>query len=170
MPPKEIAQGNLLFHAVHGVCRVDEVGREGPPNRKVSSYSLVPKHANRMKVRFVIPAAEMELSGFHAPVSPKEAREILAYLETGDLSAECEEDRAWELAKALLASSRDDLGMKDARKRQMIERSARGLVGELAFVLKMTLKEAAGGVRKCLGDPSQVSPTVLTALLHAGEG
>lgn len=167
MVQKKIAQGDLLFHAVHGVCRVDQIGMEDPANGEVLSYSLVPNTVNRMKVRFVVPEARMEISGFHTLISAKEAREILEYLKMGKLTADCEEGQAWVLAKAILASSQEGPGIKDARKRQMIERSAKGLVGELAFVLKMTLQETAASVKKSLGNPSSIPPTLLAALTDA---
>ena len=171
MVQKEIAQGDLLFHTVHGVCRVDEIEREGSRSREALSYSLVPNSANKLKVRFVVPAASMKLSGFHVLISPKMAQEILECLKAGDFSSgSTEENQAWVLAKAIYDSSQDDLGLRDARKRQMLERSAVGLVGELAFVLKMTLKEAATSVKKSLGDPSQIKPMLLAALSHASEG
>lgn len=171
MVRKAIAEGDLLFHAVHGVCRVDEVSTEGRAGREVLSYSLVPNDANKMKVRFVVPETEMKISGFHAPVSPKEAHEILEYLKTGDLTADCdEEDQAWVLAKAILTSSQEGLGIKDARKRQMLERSAKGLVGELALVLKMTSKETVASIKKSLRNPPHVSSTLFAALTHASEG
>lgn len=170
MAQKQITQGDLLFHTVHGVCRVDEIAREGPASREVLNYSLVPNKVNKMKVRFVVPAAEMKPSGFHVLVSPKEAQEILECLKDGDFTAGSEEDQAWMLAKAVFASSHDELGMKDSRKRQMLERSTRGLVGELAFVLKMTLREAAVSIKKSLGDPSRINPVLLAALTSASEG
>lgn len=171
MARKTIAEGDLLFHAVHGVCRVDEIGREGPAGREVLSYSLVPNDTNKMKVRYVVPEAEMKISGFHAPVSPREAHEILEYLKAGDLTADCdEEDQAWALAKTILTSSQEGPGIKDARKRQMLERSAKGLVGELALVLKMTSKEAVASIKKSLKAPPHVSSTLFAALTHASEG
>ena len=161
--------GDLVYHAVHGLCRVDEIAKENHSGREVRCYSLVPNTTNRMKVRFVVSVVDIQASGFHAPVSLKEAHEILDYLRAGILTSTTAEDQAWVLAKAILSSSRDNLEFKDARKRQMLERSAKGLVGELAFVLKMTLKEAATNVQKSLGSASQISPMVLAALAHAGK-
>ena len=169
MSQKEMVTGDLLYHTVHGLCRVDEIAKENHSGRDVLCYSLVPNTANRMKVRFVVSVVDIQASGFHAPVSLKEAREILGYLRAGVLAAATAEDQAWVFAKAILSSSRDNLEFKDARKRQMLERSAKGLVGELAFVLKTTLKEMAASVQKSLGNTSQISPMVLTALAHAGQ-
>lgn len=169
MAAKEIAEGDLLLHEVHGVCRVGKIGMENPGNREALMYSLVPNDANKMKVRFVVPATELKISGFHVPVSARGAHEILEYLKAGDLTADCEDDQAWVLAKAILTSSREGPGFKDSRKRQMLERSVRGFVAELAFVLKMTLKDAAASVKKSLGNPSRISPMLLAALTHASE-
>ena len=160
--------GDLLYHAVHGLCRVDEIAKENQSGKEVLCYSLVPNTANRMKVRFVVSVVDIQASGFHAPVSLKEAHEILEYLRAGVLTVATAEDQAWVLAKAILSSSRDNL-IKDARKRQMLERSVKGLVGELAFVLKMTLKDMAVSIQKSMGNVSQISPMVLTALAHAGK-
>ena len=169
MTQKGILQGDLLYHAMHGLCRVDGIVRESQSGREVLTYSLVPKTPNRMKVRFVVPAVDIEASGFHALVSLKGANEILEYLRAGDLGAAREEDQTWKLAKAVLSSSQDSPEVKDVRKRQTLERSAKGLVRELAFVLKMTLKETAASVQKSLGNASKISPMVLAALAHAGE-
>ena len=169
MSQKEIAHGDLLYHAVHGLCRVDDVTTENQSGREVLRYSLVPKTANRMKVRFDVSNTDLQASGFHAPVSMKEAREILEYLRAGDPAAATDEDQAWVLARTVLSSSQDAPEFKDARKRQALERSARGLVGELALVLKMTLSDAAASVQKSLGNPAKTSPTVLAALALAGK-
>ena len=169
MKQEEFSQGDLLYHEVHGLCRVDEIESENHSGKKVRYYSLVPKVANKMKVRFVVSTVDIGASGFHAPVTLKEAHQILDYLKAGVLTAIPDKAQTWVLAKAILSSSHDRPEFKDARKRQMLERSAKGLVGELAFVLKMTLKEMADSIQKSLGNVSQISPAVLTALAHAGE-
>ncbi len=178
---EEIVQGDLLYHAVHGLCRVDEVTQEKQPGREGRCYSLVPKVTNKMKVRFIIPGADMKASGFHVLISLKEAKEILDYLEARDITAlpsgieakaassSRPENQAWDLAKALLSFSREDLEVKDLKNRQMLGRSAKGLVRELAFVFNMTLKETAAKVRKSLGNTPRINPSVLAALVHASE-
>jgi len=40
--PEKIVQGDLLYHSVHGLCRVNEVIKQNPANKDVS-YSIVPK-------------------------------------------------------------------------------------------------------------------------------
>lgn len=169
MIQNQLAQGDLLYHAVHGLCRVDDIAKENQAGKEILRYSLVPKTPNKMKVRFVIAAVDIEASGFHGLVSLKKANEILEYLRTGKLTAVDDEDQTWGLAKAILSSSRDNLEIKDMKKRQILERSARGLVRELAFVFKQTLKETAASIQKSLGNASKISPMVLSALAHASE-
>ena len=178
---EEIVEGDLLYHAVHGLCRVDEVIKQNQSGKEVPCYSLVPKAADKMKARFIVRAADMEVSGFHVLVSPKEANRILDYLKAGDkvtapsgvtpktVSSFAEQHQTWGLAQAILSFSHDKFEAKDQRKRQMLERSAKGLVGELAFVFKTTLKETAARVQKSLGNASKINPSVLVALAHASE-
>lgn len=169
MSLKELSTGDLLFHPVHGACRVDDIVNESHSGSRVRCYSLVPKTASRMKVRFVVSVADVEASGFHSPISPKKAREILDYLKAGVLAAVPDNEQAWALARAILTFQRDKPELRDARKRRALENSAKGLVGELAFVFKMTLKDTAASVQKSLGNVSQISPLVLAALTQAGK-
>jgi len=151
---------------------VAEIAKQSQSGRETLRYSLVPKVATKMKVRFIIADADMKTSGFHILISPKDANQILEYLENGDIVASSSsgpENEAWDLAKAILSFSRENLEVKDQRKRQLLERSARGLVRELAFAFKMTLKETAARVRKSLGDTPKINPSVLLALVHASE-
>lgn len=134
-----------------------------------------------MKVRFVIAAPDIEGSGFHLLVSVREANEIMEYLKEGDIKAVpsnveiepasslSQKNQPWVLAQAILSFSHDTLEAKDQKKRQMLEHSAKGLVGELAFVFKTTLKETATKVRESLGGSSRINPSVLAALTHASE-
>lgn len=174
-------EGDLLYHAVHGVCRVDRINKQKQSGKEVLTYSLVPKAANQMKVRYVIAATDMGISGFHLFVSVREANKILEYLKAGDIEAvpsgvdpkavpsSASQNQTWGLAQGILSFSHDKFEAKDQRKRQMLERSAKGLVGELAFVFKSTMKEAAVRVRKNLAHTSKINPSVLVALAHASE-
>ena len=155
-----IAEGDFLYHAVHGVCRVVEIDKQKQSGKHSLSYSLVPKVARQMKARFIIEAAGMEASGFHTLVSLKEANKILDYLKAGDKTTAPSapnpkirpsfvgEDHAWGFARAILSFSREKFEAKDQRKRQLLERSARGLVGELALVFMISLKEAAARIHR----------------------
>jgi hypothetical protein len=176
MKKEKIENGHLLFHPIHGLCRVERVTRPSPPSQVGLSYSLVPKVATKMKSRFVISATDLEVSGFHGLVTPKEANKILHYLKAGngkshsgtDASPD-PQDQAWGLARALQTFAYDKFEAKDQRKRQALERSAKGLVGELSCVFKTTLKKTADKVLKNLGHTSRVNPSVLSALALAGE-
>jgi len=179
--PEEIVEGALLYHAVHGLCRMDKIIKQNQSGKEVLYYSLVPKTADKTKTRFIINAADMKASGFHVLVSLKEANKILEYLKAGNIAATpsgaapktvssfAQQNQTWSLAQGILSFSHDKFEAKDQRKRQMLERSARGLVGELAFVFKITLKETAARVQKSLGNTSKINPSVLVALAHAGE-
>lgn len=181
MPQPKIVQGDLLYHAVHGLCKVDKVTKEKQNGKDVFMYALVPKVANRMKMRFTIAAPDLEVSGFHTVVSLKEANKILDYLKAGDtaavpaksvprpVAAFAQPVETWDLAQTILSFAREKFEAKDQRKRQMLERSAKGLIGELAFVFKSSLKETAEKVQNSLGKPSKVNPSVLMALTNAGD-
>lgn len=175
MKKEKIENGHLLYHPIHGLCRVERVTRPTPPNPGGLSYSLVPKVATKMKARFVISAADLEVSGFHGLVSPKEANKILNYLKAGngkDLpetnSQEDLQNKAWGMARTLQTFAYDKFEAKDQRKRQALERSAKGLVGELSCVFKTSLKKTADKVLKNLGT-SRINPLVLSAVALAGE-
>src|SRR3989338_3801133 len=140
-----ITEGDLLYHAVHGMCRVVEVDKQKLLGKQVLYYSLVPKAASQMKSRFIIEATGMEASGFHALVSLKEANKILGYLKTRGKTTSLPaanskatsfiagQNQAWGFAGVIRSFSREKFEGKDQRKRQLLERSARGLVGELAL-------------------------------------
>ena len=176
MKKEKIENGHLLYHPIHGLCRVERVTRPSPPSQGGLSYSLVPKVATKMKARFVISATDLGISGFHGLVSPREANKILHYLKAGNGKGHhgtdsCPDlqDQAWGLARALQTFAYDKFEAKDQRKRQALERSAKGLVGELSCVFKTSLKKAADKVLKNLGHTSRINPSVLSALALAGE-
>lgn len=162
----------MLYHAVHGLCRVDEVTQENQLGKETLCYSLVPKIAQRMKTRFVIAETGMEESGFHALVSLKKANEILEYLGSESATASpsvSQQNQAWGLARTILSLAQEKFEARDQKKRQILERSAKGLVGELACVFKMTLKETSARVQRSLRNLSRINPSVLTALAQASE-
>ena len=182
MASDKIARGGLVYHAVHGLCRLERmIKQEQSGGKEVLCYSLVPKIAQRMKSRFIIAVADIKASGFHALVSPQGANDILQYLKAGDsaalpanvspeiISTFVQPNQTWSLAQVLLSSSQDKFEAKDQRKRQMLQRSAKGLVGELAFVLNITVKETVARIRKSLGNALKINPSVLIALDDAGE-
>lgn len=179
MIQEKIVRDTLLYHSAHGLCRVDELIREMRSGKEVLSYALVPKLATKMKVRFVVSDLDMEMSGFHPLVSVKEANEILEYLKAGEIETalpakipqsddhSAQENHPWNLAKGILSLSSQNFEIKDQRKRQILRRFAKGLVGEFAFVFKMTLKETSLKIRKSLGGISKINPLVLDALEQA---
>lgn len=169
MKPKKIIDGDLLFHAVHGLCRVERVIEQQQAGKKIKAYSIVPRVMSKMKVRFVVAVGDLEMAGFHRLISPKEAKKILNYLKAGDGSAVQTEPK-WILARNILAFSADKLKTRDQRRRQMLEQSIKGLVGEFAFVFKVTLKEAAAKIEKSLGKLPKTVPLLQTVLADAAEG
>jgi hypothetical protein len=54
-------------------------------------------------------------------------------------------------------------------KREVLERSAKGLVRELAIVFHTSVKESAAKVQKSLAKKSSIHPLVLEALEQAVE-
>lgn len=178
MIQEKIVRDDLLYHSAHGLCQVNEVIKEKRAGKEVFCYSIVPKATAKMRVRFIIADSDMETSGFHPPISTKEANEILKYLKAQDAADSSEnaskaarypiqENHPWSLAKGILSFSCEDSEIKDQRKLQMLRRFAKGLVEELAFVLKISLKEMAMRIRKCLGSISKINPLVLDALERA---
>ena len=179
---KRFAQGDLLYHVIHGVCRVKEILKQEQSGKSILCYCLVPVVTSYMNVRFVVAVDGIQSSGFHLLLTQKEANKVLDYLKSGepivypvDAGEEvvsvsfAEENESWALAKTILSCSHEKSEIKDQRKRKALERSAKGLIGELAYVFQIPLKEAAERVRHCLECGSNVNPMVLSALVHATE-
>lgn len=158
-----IIKEDLLFHSVHGLCRVAEITRADQSAE--TRYSVLPVSKNLAKVRFIIPESSMEISGFSKLISTGEANAILEYFKTGDKKdSEC--GQTWMLAVLVWAESYNKEAVKDKRKRQRLEHAVRGLVSELAFVLNFTLKGMAERIQKNLGAIANINPLVLTALAN----
>ncbi len=168
MKPGMLAPQDLLYHPAHGLCRVDRVTVQERSGKKVACYSLVPRIATKMKVRFVIAEPDLEVSGFHRVISVTEARKILAYLRTGDNSAS-QTDQTWALARNILSFTKDKLNPRDQRKRQLLEHSVRGLVGEFSCVLEISLKEAVRKIEQSLGSNTTIHPLLHASLSRAIE-
>lgn len=174
----EIVKDALLYHAVHGLCRVDKITGKSSDD-KGATYILVPVRNNTMQSRFTINANDIEESGFHPVVSVLEAHDILKYLATGDIKAVPQDSAAkagsslayqnktWGLAQAIVTYEKSEI--KSRMKREVLERSAKGLVRELAIVFHTTVKESAAKVQKSLSKKSTVHPLVLEALEQAVE-
>ena len=89
-------------------------------------------------------------------------------MKAGDNSAP-QDQQTWALAKNILFFSCEKFPAREQRKRQMLEYSAKGLIGELACVFKITLKEAAGMIQKSLGELSERNLSLTIALARAAE-
>lgn len=158
-----IVKNDLLFHAVHGLCRVTAVVPQA--QSRELGYSLLPVSSNRAKIRFMIPESSLENSGFNKLISTKEADAILDYFKTGEREGpEC--SQAWDLAVLIRTESCNKEPVKDGRKRQKLEHSVKGLAGELAFVLEKTLKEIAERIQRNLGSIPKINPFILSTLVN----
>jgi RNA polymerase-interacting CarD/CdnL/TRCF family regulator len=163
---ERIVKHDLLFHSAHGLCRVAGIIRSA--QSKELSYSLLPISSNEGKVRFIIPDSSFEDSGFSKLITVKEANAILEYFKTGH-KKDSEYGQAWTLAMMIWSESCGKDSVKDARKRQRLARSVKGLADELAFVLKMTAREIAERIQTHLGAISNINPVVLAALANVGK-
>jgi len=160
---EKIEKDDLVFHSVHGLCRVAEVTRKTPSEE--SRYVLLPASSNRAKVRFVMPESSLKESGFGLLISVKAARAILEYFKTGvEKKTGC--SQAWQQAELIWAESRSKDPVKDSRRRQRVDRAVKGLAGELAFVLQMSLTEVVDKIQKNLGRISAINPLVLAAFTN----
>jgi RNA polymerase-interacting CarD/CdnL/TRCF family regulator len=169
MTVKNEMVGKLLYHPVHGLFLVSgTTTHQDQAGQDVLCYSLVPRISGPMKTRFIIPFSDIERSGFHEIISVKEANKLLKYLKAGN-SATIQKNQTWNLAQNLLTCVEDKSKVKDQRKRQLLEHSVKGLVGELSFVFNMTLRDTADVIQKNLASSSTINPLVLTALANAGD-
>ena len=159
-----IAKNDLLFHPVHGLCRVSTMTRPEPPE-EIPSYTLLPVSNNKAKVRFVVPGSALEESGFSKVISTADGNAILRYFKTGK-KRKSEDSQAWKLAELIETEARSKDSIKDGRKRQQMDRAVKGLAGELAFVLELTVQEVVEKIQKNLEHASDVNPLVLTALAN----
>ena len=124
-------------------------------------------------LNFVIALHDLQISGFHSPISEKEAGSILDFLKAGPPDTKTfaypENQETWTLAKSLLICCFDKPVGKDQRRRQLLLMSAKGLVCELAFALHISTQEAVALIRKSLERHCTVNPLVLNALACAAE-
>lgn len=180
MSKRKVALGDLLYHSTHGLCRVNQLINENRGGQETLCYVLVPKIATRAKTRFVIEDTSLQASGFHPLVSVREANKILDYLTAGEIETVdsnsdqklgetfIQDHNALGFAKKILILCRQDFEGKNKRSRQALERSTKGLVGEFAYVFKITLKEASEKIQKCLRNISKVNPLVFSILEQVG--
>jgi RNA polymerase-interacting CarD/CdnL/TRCF family regulator len=158
---EKIIKADLLFHSVHGLCRVAAVTR--PPVSPEVTYTLVPVAITHARVRFTVPLNSLESSGFNKLITPKQANAILEYFKTGQ-KKESAGGSAWLLAMMIWTESCSKESVKDVRKRQRLERSVNGLAEELALVLKTTAFDIAEKMQTNLAALTTINPLVLSAL------
>lgn len=160
---KKILKNEILFHAVHGICRVVAITRTPP--EKEYCYSLLPIPQSRSKSRFAVPGDLLESSGFNRMVSPKDATAILEYLKTGE-KKESAVGAAWASAVTLRAEARSKEVLKDKRKSQQLNLLVKSFTNELAIVLQSTVQETREKIQENLAPVSKINPAILTALTN----
>jgi hypothetical protein len=176
----DFVAGDLLYHAVHGLCRVSETSKSADKDGKETvNYTLVPHIAKSGNQRFAFGAHDLEVSGFHTLVSKAEAQAILDSFRKGRIvnvsdqgkvkppSSFSSDVQTWALAEVLLSCAHDTVAAKDLRKRRTLERAARGLICEFAHVFEVPAREAANQVRKSLECSRKLDPLVLAAINNA---
>ncbi len=158
---KKIRKNDLMFHSVHGLCRVAETPVVGGTAEK--NYSFVPVFRSRSKARFTVSSEFIATAGFNKLVSAKEAAEILIYFKTGEKKASALTE-VWELATLLREEAFSKESLRDKRKAQKVNHSAKRLSNELAIVLQSTVRETADNIKENLEAVAKVSPMVCVAL------
>jgi len=158
---KKIRKNDLMFHSVHGLCRVAEIPKAGA--LPADNYSFVPVFQSRSKARFTVSREFLETAGFNKLISAKEANEILEYFKTGTKKSSAL-GGAWELAVLLREESLSKEPMRDKRRAQKVNHSAKRLSSEMAIVLQSTVREMADKILENLEAVSKTNPMVLAAL------
>jgi hypothetical protein len=163
----KVEVGDLLYHSVHGMCRVKQVLKK---TGNSADYALVPQLTNRTNLRYVVPHESLEESGFRKPVSAEEAEQILSYFRTGKRKEDLAANRiTWAMAENMLTCSKETFQCKDQRTKMTLQKNAFGLVREIASVLNLPLRAAVNLIQKNLRGSSRLNPTVVTALEKAVE-
>lgn len=158
-----VKKNDLLFHPVHGLCRVTTI--TSATQAEELHYTLLPVVKNKGAIRFVVSQSALENSGFNKFISPKVGHAILDFFKTSKKTGP-QNSQAWELALLIDSESSNKESVKDARKRHRLFRAVKGLARELAFVLNKPTKEIAETIQKNLGHNSEINPMVLTALAN----
>lgn len=160
-----ISVDDLLFHSVHGLCRVLAVNPQSSQLAE-TGFTLVPVSTNRANAKFMIPESLLISSGFSKLISTAEGNEILDYFKTGE-KKDSRSGKTWELAIMIRTESRSKEFAKDGKKRQALDRAVKGICGELAYIYKLTVRDIADRIQKNLGTAATIHPLVLTALTNA---
>ncbi len=170
-------RGYLLYHSSHGPCRVKDIVKETQSGKDQYYYSLESKQPRFRGAKFLIDSNQVETSGFHPAISPKEANQILDYLKTSDVEdlklgdkqskvilSLIQENAPRAFARVVLIFSRERDGKGAKGKREMLSRAAKGLVLELSFALEIPEEEALSRMRKSLKHSGKVNSWVLDTI------
>ena len=170
-------RGYLLYHSSHGPCRVKDIIKETQSGKDQYYYSLESKQPRFRGAKFLIDSDQVETSGFHPAISPKEANQILDYLKTSDPEDRklgekqpkvildlIQKNAPWAFAKVVSIFSREKDGKGAKGKREMLGRAARGLILELSFALEIPEEEGLVRMKKSLKRSARVNPWVLDTI------
>ena len=172
-------RGFLLYHSSHGPCRITDIVKQTQSGKGQYYYSLESKQPRFRGARFLIDSDQVEASGFHLAISPKEANNILDYLKTSDPSNRglgkgqsemildlIKKNTPWAFSRVILIFSLEKDGKVAKGKREMLDRAVKGLIRELSFTLEIPEEEALFRMKKSL-KRSQVNPWVLDTISHS---
>ncbi len=170
-------RGHLLYHSSHGPCRVKDIVKQTQSGKDQYYYSLESKQPRFRGAKFLIDSEQVETSGFHPAISPKEANRILDYLKKSDPEDRIlgdkqpkvilnliQENAPWSFARVVSIFSREKDGKGAKGKREMLGRAAKGLVLELSFALEIPEEEGLDRMKRSLKRNSKVNPWVLDTI------
>jgi len=166
MTKEAIKKEDVLFHPVHGLCRVSDVKQSFDKERV--SYTLLPVNENTRNIRFVFEEDALMASKFNKLISTDEADVMLDYLKGGKRTVGSE-SHAWEMVELILEEATTQEPVKDQRRRQRLNQAVAGFAHELALVLQITLKEACNKIQSQLRPEPETSVLVLNAITKASE-
>jgi RNA polymerase-interacting CarD/CdnL/TRCF family regulator len=173
-------RGFLLFHSSHGPCRITDIIKQTESGGGQYYYSLESKQPRFKRARFLVDSDQVEASGFHLALSPKEANQILDYLKTSDPSNRglgkeqsemilglIKKNTPWAFSRVILIFSLEKDGKAAKGKREMLDRAAKGLIRELSFALEIPEEEAFFRMKKSLKRSKKTNPWVLDTISHS---
>ena len=170
-------RGSLLYHSSHGPCHVRDIIKQTQSGKDQYYYSLESKQARFRGAKFLIDTDQVETSGFHPAISPKEANRILSYLKTSDpkdrqlgdgqskvILGLIQENAPWTFARVILIFSRERDGKSAKAKREMLGRAVRGLLLELSFALEIPEEKVLLRMKKSLKHNAKVNSWALDTI------
>ena len=171
------SRGCLLYHSSHGPCRVKDIVKQTQSGKDQYYYSLESKQPRFKGAKFLIDSNQVETSGFHPAISPKEANQILDYLRTTKpedrllgkeqpkiILSLIEKNAPWAFARVVSIFSHENDGKGAKGKREMLLRAAKGLIFELDFALEIPEEEGLLRMKKSLKRSNKVNPWVLDTI------